>query len=115
MITFISGLQYKSSEVVELNIQSKSRGMSSPNITSTSNTSSYNTSYNISTESNQINPQKCSIVFMSDHNTHKITTSNETCIIVAIANIITSKNISFNIAQKPGFEKVLELAIMFLK
>ena len=38
-------------------------------------------------------------------------TSNETCLTVAISDIIISKGLSFNIAQKPRFKKVLDLAI----
>ena len=37
-------------------------------------------------------------------------TSNETHLTVEIANIIISEGLSFNIAQKPRFKKVLDLA-----
>ena len=36
--------------------------------------------------------------------------SNETRLIVAIADIIISEGLSFNISHKPRFKKVLELA-----
>ena len=37
-------------------------------------------------------------------------TSNETRLAVAIADLIISEGLSFNISQKPRFKKVLELA-----
>ena len=38
-------------------------------------------------------------------------TSNETRLTVAIADLIISEGLSFNLSQKPRFKKVLELAI----
>ena len=61
IIYSISRLQDNSSEVIESNIQRNSRGMSSSNITATSDTSSFSTSCRKSPESNQITPQKGSI------------------------------------------------------
>ena len=46
---------------------------------------------------------------MGDHNTHKMMTSNETRLIVAISDIIIYEGLYFNIAQKPRFEKVIDL------
>ena len=37
-------------------------------------------------------------------------TSNETRLTVSIADLIISEGLSFNLSQKPRFEKVLELA-----
>ena len=37
-------------------------------------------------------------------------TSNETRLTVAIADLIISEGLSFNLSQKPRFKKVLELA-----
>ena len=37
-------------------------------------------------------------------------TSNETCLTVAIADLIISEGLSFNLFQKPSFKKVMELA-----
>ena len=37
-------------------------------------------------------------------------TSNKTCLTIAIADLIVSEGLSFNIAQKPTSEKILELA-----
>ena len=110
MISSISTLQDKSSEVVESNIQRNYMGISSSNITATSDTSSFGTSCSTSPDNNQINPQKGSIFFRGEHNTQKIMTSNETCPTVEIANPIISEGLSFNLAQKPRFKKVLDLA-----
>ena len=48
---------------------------------------------------------------MGDNNTQKIMTSNETHITVAIAHLIIYEGFSFNISQKPRFNKVLDLEI----
>ena len=47
---------------------------------------------------------------MGDNNIQKMMTSNETRLTVAIADIIISEGLSFDISQKPRFKKVLELA-----
>ena len=47
---------------------------------------------------------------MGDNNTHKMITSNETRLTVAIADIIISEGPSFNISQEPRFKKVLDLS-----
>ena len=47
---------------------------------------------------------------MDDYNIHKLMTSNKTRLAIAITDIIISEGISFNISQKPTFEKVLYLA-----
>ena len=110
MISSISLLQDISSEAVESNIQRNSRGMSSPNITATSDTSSFSTSCSTSPERNQSTPQKVSIFFMGYNNTQKIMTFNETRLTVAIAYLIVSEGLSFNLSQKPMFNKVLDLS-----
>ena len=43
-------------------------------------------------------------------NYQKSMTSNKTCLTIYIADIIISEGLSFNLAQKPTFEKILELA-----
>ena len=48
---------------------------------------------------------------MGDHNTEKMMASNETRLTVAIADLIISEGLSFILAQKPRFKKVLDLAI----
>ena len=47
---------------------------------------------------------------MGDNNTQNMMTSNETCLTVAISDIIISEGLLFNLFQKPRFKKVLELA-----
>ena len=110
IISSISRLQDKSSEVVESNIQRNSRGMSLSNTTAIYYSSSIRKSFSQSPESNQKTPQKGSIFFTGDNNTQKMMTYNETRLTVEIADIIISEGLSFNISQKPWFKKVLELA-----
>ena len=80
------------------------------NTTAIYHSSSISKSFSQSPESNQTTPQKGSIFFTGDNNTQKMMTSNETCLTVAIADLIISEGLSFNISQKPRFKKVLELA-----
>ena len=47
---------------------------------------------------------------MGDNKTLKTIASIETGLTVVIANIIISEGLSFNLSQKPGFKKVLDLA-----
>ena len=63
-----------------------------------------------SPDNNKITPKKGSIFCMGDHNTQKMMTLNKTRITVAIANLIISEGISFSLAQKHKFKKVLDLA-----
>ena len=110
MISSISLLQDKSSGIVESNIQCKSRGMYSLNITKTYDTSSLSTRCIISPESNQMTPQKGSIFFMVDNNIQKMMTSNEKCLTVEIEDLIISECLSFNLSHKPSLKKVLDLS-----
>ena len=110
MISSISRLQDKSSEFVESNIQRNSRGLYLSNTTAIYDSSSIRKSFSQSPESNQTTPQKGSIVFTGENNTQKMMTYNETCVTVAISDLIISEGLSFNIYQKPRFKKVLELA-----
>ena len=61
-----------------------------------------------SSDNNQINPQKGSF-FMGCRITQKIITSNEKRLTLAIADIIISEMLYFNLSQKPRFKKVLDL------
>ena len=47
---------------------------------------------------------------MAENNTQKTMTPTETCLTVAITDLIISKGIYFNIYQKPRFKKVFDLA-----
>ena len=54
---------------------------------------------------------------MGNNNTQKMMTSNETHLTVAIADLVISEGLSFNLSQKPRFKKVLEfdkILIQFL-
>ena len=48
--------------------------------------------------------------FTGDNNTQKMMTSNETRLTVAIADLVISEGLSFNLSQKPRFKEVLQLA-----
>ena len=48
---------------------------------------------------------------MGDNNTHKMMTSNETRLTVAISDLNISEGLYFNISQKPRFNKMLYLEI----
>ena len=90
IISSISRLQYKSSEVFESNIQRESRGMYSSNSTEIYDTSSFSTSCSKYPESNPTTPQNGSIFFMGDNKAQKMMTSNETRRTGAIADLIIS-------------------------
>ena len=64
MISSVSCLQDKSLEVVESNLQHNSRGMSSSDLTATSDKSPFSTLRCTSPDNNQITPQKCSIFYV---------------------------------------------------
>ena len=110
MISSISCLQDKSLEVFESNIQRNSRGLYSSNTTAIYDSSYFRKMLSQSPVINPTTPQKGSIFFMGDNNTQKILTSNETHLTVAIADLIISEGLSFNISKKPRFNKVLELS-----
>ena len=65
---------------------------------------------NITTEGISRNVSNGSILFYIDVNSQKSMTSNETCLTIAKADLIISEGLSFNLAQKPTFKKILELA-----
>ena len=46
---------------------------------------------------------------MGDNNTQNIMTSNETCITVAISDVIISEGLYFELSKKTVFKKVLDL------
>ena len=48
---------------------------------------------------------------MGDHNTQKMMTSNDTRLTVAISDLIIYEGLPLNIALKPRFKKVIDLAI----
>ena len=62
-------------------------------------TSSYTS--NITTENNSRNVSNGSRILGIDGNSQKSITSNETCLTIAISDIIIPEGLSFNISQKP--------------
>ena len=109
MISSVSRLQDKSSEVVESNIQRNSRGLYLSNTTSIYDSLSISKRFSQSPESNQTTLQKVQF-FSGDNNTHNMIISNETRLTVAISDLVFSEGLSFNISQIHRFKKVLELA-----
>ena len=89
--------------------------MSSSNITATYDKSYFSTICSTSPDNNQINPQKVSIFFSHDHNTQKMMISNETRLTLEISDLIISEGLSFNLAQKPRFKKLLDFERKFSK
>ena len=102
MISSISRLQDNLLEVVESNIQRNSRGLFLSNTTAIYDSSYISKSFSQSPESNQTSSQRGSIFFMGYNNTQKMMTSNETRLTVAIADLIISEGLSFNLSQNLG-------------
>ena len=53
--------------------------------------------------------KKVQFFIIGDNNTQKTMSSNESRLIVEIADIIIYEGLSFNLSQKPRFKKVLDL------
>ena len=85
------------------------RSITSSNDTNVSEMSSFRSVSNITTESNARSSSSASLLFRIDGNAKKSMTSNETHINIAIADIIISEGLYFNIDQKPRLKKVLKL------
>ena len=84
ILSSVSRLQDKSSEVVESNIRLNSRGLYSSNTTVIYDISSFRKICSKSPESNPTTPQKGSIFFTGENNTQKMMTSNETRLTVGM-------------------------------
>ena len=70
---------------------------------------------NISSESNSRSFSNGSIIFGIDGNYQKLITSNDTRLSFAISDLIILEGLHFNLSQKLGFKKVLELSKNVLK
>ena len=70
---------------------------------------------NISSESNSRSVSNDSLIFVIDGNSQKLITSNDTRLTIAIADLILSEGLPYNLSQKPRFNKVLELSGNVLK
>ena len=55
--------------------------------------------------------QQSSLLFFGDKNHQKIMYSNDTCLTVAINDLIISEGLFFNFPQKPRFKNVLDFKI----
>ena len=109
MISSISLLQDKSSETVESNFQRKYRGEYSK--ISLQHLIHHPSAQVVAHHLTTIKPllKKIQYIFLGDHYTQKMMTSNETHLTVAIADYIISEGISFNLVQKHRFNKVIGL------
>ena len=65
---------------------------------------------NITTESNWRSFSDGSLVFGNYGNSQKLITLKNNCHTIVIADLIFSEGLSFNIAQKPRFKKIMELS-----
>ena len=72
--------------------------------------SSFSSASNITTGSNSRNVPNGPLIFGVDVNYQKPIISNETRLTIGIDDLIVLEILSFNISQKPIFEKLLELA-----
>ena len=110
MKTSIVSLQNKSSTAIKYTFHSSSKSITSSNDTNSSEISGFTSASNITTESNSRSFSNGSLVFGIGGNSQKLITSNETRLTIAIADIIITEGLSFNISQKPILKKVLELS-----
>ena len=108
--SYTSCLHNNLSEVIESRIKRNSRSMPLSNITTISDMSSFRTCSNTTYDSNQIIHKKGYLIFGSDNFFQKSITSNETYLTIAIYDLIIYEGLSFNLAQKPIFKNILELA-----
>ena len=106
----ITSLYNKSSDAIKSTIHRSSKSTISSNYTNSSEISGFTYSSSITSESNSSIFSNGSLVFVIDGNSQKLITPNDTCLTIAIAYLIISKGLPFNLDQKPIFKKVLELS-----
>ena len=85
---FISSLHNKSSSAIEYTIHHSYKIITSSNDANISEMSSFSSESNITTGSASINVSNDSLIFGIDGNYQQSITSNDTCLNIAIANII---------------------------
>ena len=105
----ITSLQNKSSDAIESTIHSSSKSITSSNETNSSVIPGLSSARNISSESNWRSFSNGSLVFGIDGNSQKLITSNDTCLTIAISDLIVSEGLTFNLSQELIFKKALEL------
>ena len=111
----ITSLQNKSSAAIESTIHRSSKSITSSNDTNSSLISGFYSASNISSESNSRSFSNGSLIFGIYGNAQKLIFSNDTRLTIAIADLIISEGLPFNLSQKPIFKKVLELSRNVLK
>ena len=104
----ITSLHNNSSSAIKSTIHCSSKFITSLNDTNSSIISGFSSASNISYESNSRSFSNGSLVFGG--NSQKLIISNDTCLTIAIADLIISEGLPFNISQKPRFKKVLDLS-----
>ena len=111
----ITSLQNKSSAAIKSTIHWSSKIITSLNYTNSSVISGFSSVSNLSSESTSRSFSNGSLIFGIYGNYQKLITSNDTCLTIAIADLIISEGLPFNLSQKPRFKKVLELSRNVLK
>ena len=111
----ITSLQNKSSSAIKSTIHRSSKSITSSNDTNSSVISGFSSASDLSSESNSRSFPNSSLIFGIDGNSQKLITSNDTHLTIAIADLIISEGLLFNLSQKPISKKVLELSRNVLK
>ena len=106
----ITSLQNKSSAAIVSTIRSSSKSIISSNGTFSSEISGFSSASIITSDSISRRFSNGSLFFGIDGNSQKSITSNDTCLTIAIADIIILEGLPFNLAQILRFKKVLELS-----
>ena len=95
----ITSLQNKSSSAIKSTIHYSSKSINSSNETNSSVISGSSSASNLSSESNSRSFSNGSLLFGINGNSQKLITSNDTCLTIAIADLIISGCLTFNLAQ----------------
>ena len=111
----ITSLQNKSSAAIKPTIYRSSKSITSSNDTNSSVISAFSSASNLSFESTSRSVSNGTLIFGIDGNSQKLITSNDTRLTTAIADLIISEGLPFNLAQKPRSKKLLELSRNVLK
>ena len=109
----ITSLQNKSSAAIESTIHRSSKSITSSNDTNSSVISGFSYASNISSESKSRSFSNGSLIFGIDSNSQKLITSNDNFLTIAVADLIISEGLPFNLSQKTRFKKVMELSRNF--
>ena len=102
---YITSIHNKLSSNIGSNIHRSSKSITSSNDTNSSEISGFTSASNITTESNSRSLSNGSLVLVIDGNSQELITSNDTCLTIAISDLIISEGLSLNLAQKPIFKR----------